>query len=261
VPNALPKLNIVGLEISLGTFAEHLDRFVEFATRRQSSYVVCVNSHMTVEAAQDAAFREVVNNADFATADGMPLLRAMQWSKYAKQERAAGNDLIFAVLKRASENRLPIYFYGGCENVLNEICIAAKASLPELIIAGTESPPFRPLSDEEMDETASRINASGAQIVMVSLGCPKQEKWMARMAGKVNAIMLGVGGTFLLYAGRDTRAPKWMRDLCMEWMYRLTLEPTRLWKRYFITNPVFAYLVLKDWLGQSSAALDSNDPG
>lgn len=111
-------------------------------------------------------------------------------------------------------------------------------------IVGHESPPFRALSAQEMEEAAARIDASGAHIIMVSLGCPKQERWMAAMKGKVNGVMLGLGGAFLLYAGVDSRAPKWMRDLSLEWLYRLALEPGRLWKRYFVTNTIFLGMVI-----------------
>jgi N-acetylglucosaminyldiphosphoundecaprenol N-acetyl-beta-D-mannosaminyltransferase len=94
-----------------------------------------------------------------------------------------------------------------------------------------------------MDAEAARINAAGAQIVMVSLGCPKQERWMAAMKGRVNGVMLGLGGAFLLYAGVDNRAPRWMRDLSLEWLYRFMLEPRRLWRRYLVTNTQFLVLL------------------
>ena len=126
----------------------------------------------------------------------------------------------------------------------------AMKELPGLRIAGTCSPPFRKLTEEEMAEQARVINASGAHIVMVALGCPKQERWMAAMQGRVNAVMLGLGGAFLLYAGVDSRAPKWMRDLSLEWLYRLALEPGRLWKRYLVTNSVFLWLFLKESFGR-----------
>lgn len=109
-------------------------------------------------------------------------------------------------------------------------------------IAGLHAPPFRPATAEERKEEAERIAASGAQVVLVSLGCPKQEKWMAAMKGRIPAVMLGVGGAFLLYAGVDKRAPRWMRNLSLEWLYRLGLEPGRLWKRYLRTNTAFVLL-------------------
>lgn len=215
------------------------------AALRESAYVCCVNAHMTVEAARDAEFRSVVNKADFATADGMPLTKALAWLCGKKQERVAGNDLMPSILQAADERRLAVYLYGGKEEVLKLIRDRVARELPALRIAGSESPPFRPLSDAEMDEVAERINASAANFVLVALGCPKQERWMAAMRGRVQAVMLGVGGAFPLYAGIDTRAPLWMRKLCLEWTYRLALEPGRLWKRYLVTNSIFGWMLLK----------------
>ena len=124
----------------------------------------------------------------------------------------------------------------------------AARELPTLRIVGHWSPPFAPLEQMDLMTDAARINTSGAGIVMVSLGCPKQERWMAAMKGQVHAVMLGVGGAFLLYAGVDTRAPKWMRDLSLEWMYRLWLEPRRLWRRYLVTNSQFLVLFFGAWV-------------
>lgn len=203
---------------------------------------------MTVEANRDPQFKEVVSRADFATADGMPLTRALQTLGHIRQERVAGNDLTPAMFNAAEQAGLSIYLYGGQEEVLRLIRERLAADHPRLVVAGCESPPFRPLTDDEMQEVAQRINASGANLVFVSLGCPKQERWMAAMHNRVQAVMLGVGGAFLLYAGKDTRAPLWMRNLCLEWTYRLALEPRRLWKRYLVTNTIFVGMFLKSWI-------------
>ena len=243
VPGALPKREVVGVGITLGTFEEHIDAIVALAQARTSSYVCCVNAHMAVEAASDRSFAQVVNTADLATADGVPLLRTLQKLGRTAQERVAGNDLMPALLARAAQSGLPVYLYGGKQEVLDEIQRKATQEFPGLRFAGAHSPPFRALSPEELAEDAARINASSAAMVMVSLGCPKQEKWMASVRPGVNAVMLGLGGAFLLYAGVDTRAPKWMRDLSLEWAYRLVLEPRRLWKRYLVTNTLFLGLV------------------
>jgi N-acetylglucosaminyldiphosphoundecaprenol N-acetyl-beta-D-mannosaminyltransferase len=176
----------------------------------------------------------------------MPVLRSLQLFHGNRQERVAGNDLLPALFIEAELQGLTVYLYGGEQGVLDKIVERAGRELPGLRFAGTCSPPFRPLSEQEMADQARAINASGAHIVMVSLGCPKQERWMAAMKGRVNAVMLGLGGAFLLYAGVDTRAPKWMRDLSLEWLYRLALEPGRLWKRYLVTNSVFLWLFLKE---------------
>ncbi|HNK41829.1 MAG TPA: WecB/TagA/CpsF family glycosyltransferase, partial [Flavobacteriales bacterium] len=199
---------------------------------------------MCVEAHNDPAFAAVVNGADFATADGMPMLNQLNRRHQLGQERVAGNDIMPALMAEAAAQGLGIYLYGGKQEVLDLIVARAAKDWPTLRISGIESPPYRPLSNAEMEDAADRINASTAHIVLVSLGCPKQEKWMAAMKGKVNAIMLGMGGAFLLYAGVDSRAPKWMRDLSLEWVYRLALEPGRLWKRYLVTNTTFLWLSL-----------------
>ncbi len=240
----LPKKHVLGVGLSTGSFAQHIKLFAEYGAARRSAYVCCVNAHMCVEAHNDPAFAAVVNGADFATADGMPMLNQLNRRHQLGQERVAGNDIMPALMAEAAAQGLGIYLYGGKQEVLDLIVARAAKDWPTLRISGIESPPYRPHSNAEMEDAAERINASAAHIVLVSLGCPKQEKWMAAMKGKVNAIMLGMGGAFLLYAGVDSRAPKWMRDLSLEWVYRLALEPGRLWKRYLVTNTTFLWLSL-----------------
>ncbi|MBK8341746.1 MAG: WecB/TagA/CpsF family glycosyltransferase [Flavobacteriales bacterium] len=245
VPGELAKREVVGVGITLGSFEQHLDAIVRLAQARTSSYVCCVNAHMAVEANSDRAFARLVNAADLATADGVPLLRTLQKFGKTHQERVAGNDLLPALFARAAEHQLPVYLYGGKQEVLEVIQQKATREFPGLRFAGTHSPPFRALTAEELLHDADRINTSGAAIVMVSLGCPKQERWMASMKPGVKAVMLGLGGAFLLYAGVDTRATKWMRDLSLEWAYRFVLEPRRLWKRYLVTNTLFLGLIAR----------------
>ena len=244
----LPKKKAICVDISLGSFDQQIKTFAEFGKARCSSYVCCVNVHMSVEAWKDPAFEPVVNQADFATADGMPVLKALNKFNQLDQERVAGNDVMPALMAECVAQGLSVYFYGGQQQVLDMIMKKAREEMPDLKIAGSYSPPFRELSKEEMNDVAAMINGSGAHVVMVSLGCPKQEKWMAEMKGKVNAIMLGVGGAFLLYAGIDSRAPKWMRDFSLEWFYRFVLEPKRLFKRYFITNSTYIYLFIREMI-------------
>jgi N-acetylglucosaminyldiphosphoundecaprenol N-acetyl-beta-D-mannosaminyltransferase len=238
---ALPKLPVLTANISVGSFAAHIEAIAAYGAAHRSSYVCCVNAHMTVEA-RDDRFAEVVNNADFATADGMPVLRVMQLFHKVKQERVAGNDIMPALLAKAAEKGLSVYLFGSSDEVQQRIVDRAAREVPALRIAGRYSPPFKPLAQMDLAADADRINTTGAHIVLVSLGCPKQEQWMAAMKGRVNGVMLGIGGAFLLYAGIDKRAPKWMRDLSLEWVYRLWLEPRRLWKRYVVTNSIFLVL-------------------
>lgn len=240
----LPKLPVLTTHISVGSFEEHVDAIVAYGAAKHSAYVCCVNAHMTVEA-REPSFQRVVDHADMATADGVPVLRVMQLFHKVAQERVAGNDLLPAVFAKAAAAGVFVYLYGSSREVQQLIIDRASKEIPSLRISGAWSPPFAPLEQMDFAADAERINASGAGIVMVALGCPKQEKWMATMKGKVDGIMLGVGGAFLLYAGIDKRAPKWMRDLSLEWVYRLWLEPRRLWRRYVVTNSLFLVLFMK----------------
>lgn len=244
----LPKRRTIGVNLSVGPFAEHVRLIGELGAGRTSSYVCCVNAHMCVEVDRSAAFAEVVNGADLATADGMPMLRALNLFHKVGQERVAGNDLMPAVLEEAARRDIGVFLYGGQQQVLERIVSTARSQFPGIRMVGVCSPPFRALQEHELDEHVQAINASGAGIVLVSLGCPKQERWMAAMRGRVQGVMLGLGGAFLLYAGVDTRAPKWMRDMSLEWLYRFALEPRRLWKRYLVTNVLFLRLFLSAWI-------------
>jgi N-acetylglucosaminyldiphosphoundecaprenol N-acetyl-beta-D-mannosaminyltransferase len=117
---------------------------------------------------------------------------------------------------------------------------------PNLHIRGLYSPPFRALTPEEEERTIERINSSGAKLLFVVLGCPKQEQWMASMAGRINAVMIGIGGALPVLIGMQKRAPKWMQRAGLEWLFRLLQEPRRLFKRYFVTNSVFLYLLSRE---------------
>ncbi|MBS1569793.1 MAG: WecB/TagA/CpsF family glycosyltransferase [Bacteroidetes bacterium] len=247
--SALPKSEVFGLQLSTGTFQGHVDAILDLGRAHRSSYVCCVNVHMCMEAQGDPAFAAVVNGADLATADGMPILKSLNRFRGLRQERVAGNDLMPAVMAAAEREGLGVFLHGGQQEVLDLILARAAKDYPALKIAGSWSPPFREATEQERAAEVERIAQSGAHIVMVSLGCPRQEKWMAAMKGRVPAVMLGVGGAFLLYAGVDTRAPLWMRKASMEWLYRLALEPGRLWKRYLITNSAFILLYAKRLLG------------
>ena len=255
--SAFPKRRVLAAHVSLGSFTDHIRGMAELGAAHRSSYVCCVNAHMTVECHRDKRFARLVEDADMATADGMPVLRVLQLLYGVEQERVAGNDILPALLSEAAQRGLSVYLYGGTPDVQERIVERAQRELPQLRFAGLYAPPFGPLEALDLDREAERINATGAHIVMVSLGCPKQEKWMAAMKGRVNGIMLGLGGAVLLYAGIDRRAPKWMRDLSLEWTYRLWLEPGRLWKRYLVTNAIFLLLLLREllrrlWRGRRS---------
>lgn len=242
------KHNFLGASISTGSYKSFIDRIMDLAQTRISSYICVMNVHMLMEARQDKNFARIVNNADMTTPDGMPLVLGMNSLYNSNQERVAGMDLISSLLNRAETEKTGVFFYGSTDDVLDTIRLKCYKDYPELIISGSYSPPFRALSAEEDKEVINHINRSNAGIVFVALGCPKQEKWMATMKGKINAVMIGLGGAFPVFAGTQSRAPKWMQRYSLEWLFRLSQEPGRLWKRYFVTNSLFLLLFAKEFV-------------
>src|SRR6185369_15143902 len=237
------KKRIISIDIDTGSYPSFIERIATLAARRQSSYVCVANVHMVVEAHADSRYAAIVNGADLVTPDGMPLCKAMTLLHGNEQERVAGMDLLPDLLSAASGARLSVFLYGSTEAVLAAMLQRIERELPGLAISGSYSPPFRPVTTEEMAQEVARINASGAHIVLVALGCPKQERWMAANKGLINAVMIGIGGAFPVYAGLQTRAPRLLQRLSLEWLYRLCQEPRRLFKRYLVTNSVFLWLL------------------
>jgi N-acetylglucosaminyldiphosphoundecaprenol N-acetyl-beta-D-mannosaminyltransferase len=183
-----------------------------------------------------------VNNANIATPDGMPLAKAMKWLYGIKQDRVAGMDLMPDLMRVCEEKNLSIFLYGSTDSVLSKIVAKVQIEFPKLSLY-TYSPPFRTLEDKEKEEIIYMINEKKPDFVFVALGCPKQEKWMAEHLNKINSCMIGLGGALEVYADVKDRAPQWMQDYSLEWLYRLVQDPKRLWKRYLITNTLFVILL------------------
>jgi N-acetylglucosaminyldiphosphoundecaprenol N-acetyl-beta-D-mannosaminyltransferase len=232
--------------ISTASYNTYIESILSYAAQRVSSYVCFANAHMLTEANSNPEFNRIVNDADIVTPDGKPISVLIRLRYGIKQERACGMDMFPEILKQAENKELSVFFYGSTDEVLNKIKEKAKKEFPFLKIAGAYSPPFRQLTSEEDEEVINMINNSEANLVFVSLGCPKQEIWMNQHKGKINSCMLGLGQAFLTYSGYEKRLPKWARNLSLEWAYRFYLEPKRLWKRYFFGNSMFLYLSWKD---------------
>jgi N-acetylglucosaminyldiphosphoundecaprenol N-acetyl-beta-D-mannosaminyltransferase len=237
------KLRIVSLSIHHLSFRECLTTVMQWAKDGWPSYVCFANVHMTIEAYKSPAFLEQLDNASLVVADGKPLATACYALYRKKQERISGMDFMPAAIEMASTENLSIFLFGSSPEVLDTLHERITRQYPSLRIAGMISPPFRPLTREEEEAHIGQINGSGAQLVFVSLGCPKQEKWMATHYKEINAVLLGVGGAFPVMAGLQRRAPRWMQNAGLEWFYRLLLEPGRMFRRYFETNCLFLYLI------------------
>lgn len=229
---------VLGAHIDALPWDAAIARLLGWAHGRESRYVTICNVHVVVSASRDAAYREIINGSDMATPDGAPVAWMLRRQGFAGQPRISGPDVMWALCERAAAEGLPIYCYGSTDATLALLEQRLRAAFPALRMA-MESPPFRALGAEEDAAAVERINASGAGIVFVGLGCPKQERWMAAHRGTVNAVMIGVGAAFDFHAGTVQRAPAWMRDNGLEWLHRLLSEPRRLWKRYLVTNTLF----------------------
>jgi N-acetylglucosaminyldiphosphoundecaprenol N-acetyl-beta-D-mannosaminyltransferase len=200
---------------------------------------------MTIEGQKDPNFARIVNEADWVAADGVPLTWSMRLHQGIQQDRVAGIDMLPDLVARSAKEQLPIFFYGSTPDVLEKTVTVCRERYPAVQIAGILSPPFRPLTADEEEQIVTQINESGARLVFVALGCPKQERWIAQMRGRVQAVMLGIGGALPILAGVQTRSPRWMQQAGLEWLYRLAVEPRRLFKRYAVTNSLFLYHLLR----------------
>lgn len=230
---------VLSTPIDVITWDRALSQLITWAANHESRYVCICNTHSVVTASRDAGFGRVVRDADMATPDGFPVAWMLRYQGHAGQQRINGPDLMWKYCEQAQSRDESIFLYGGTPVTLDNLQTELKAAFPALKIAGSISPPFRPLMPDEDAAIVAQINASGAWVVFVSLGCPKQELWMAAHRGRINAVMIGVGAAFDYHAGTIKRAPKWMQDYGLEWLYRLMSEPKRLWKRYLVTNTLF----------------------
>jgi len=244
----MSKKRVVSIDVNTGRYSSFVERIVALARMGISSYVCVANVHMVVEAHNDCEFAAIVNGADLVTPDGMPLAKSMWLLHGITQERVAGMDLVPDLIAAAERDGLSVFIYGSTEIVLDAVLKRIERDYPGLRVSGAYSPPFRQLSHDEDNSVVTRINNSGSNIVLVALGCPKQEMWMAAKRGQINAVMVGIGGALPVYAGLQRRAPQFMQRLSLEWFYRLLQEPRRLFKRYLITNSTFLYLLARSYL-------------
>jgi N-acetylglucosaminyldiphosphoundecaprenol N-acetyl-beta-D-mannosaminyltransferase len=241
---------ILTTRVDATSYEDACDRIATWVQQRQSRYVVAANVHVVMTAYGDARYRQVLADAALVTPDGMPLVWGLRALGLSHQTRVYGPDLMLAWCQRAAQTGISIYLYGGTPPVLAQLQATLTAQFPGLTIAGTHAPPFRPLSPQEEAADRDRIQASGAGVVFVGLGCPKQEFWMARQRDQLSAVMVGVGAAFDFHSGTVSQAPRWMMGSGLEWLYRLCQEPRRLWRRYLLHNPAFVLLFSGQWLRQ-----------
>ena len=204
--------------------------------------VHAANVHMVMEGVDDPAFLEVTNSADLVTPDGMPLVWALRLLGAEDATRVYGPTLTLHVCRAAAQAGIPIGLYGGTPDSLQDFRVFLHHEFPGIRIACSIAPPFRTLTPEEDSAYTDQILESGARILFVGIGCPKQEWWMYNHRDRLPLVMLGVGAAFDFHSGRVRQAPAVMQGLGLEWLFRLIAEPRRLWKRYARQNPRFVLM-------------------
>jgi N-acetylglucosaminyldiphosphoundecaprenol N-acetyl-beta-D-mannosaminyltransferase len=259
-----PKLPVLGVGVSVTSYGEVLRTCREWIEESHvggspGRYSVLLNVHSVMTGVLDHGVRAALNGADIAACDGMPLVWALRWLGARGQRRVYGPDLMLALCGQAARLGHRIFLYGAGTETLTVLRARLQFRFPSLEIVGAHSPPFRPLTPEEDRADVERIRSSGAEIVFVGLGAPKQERWMAGHRAKLPGIvMLGVGAAFNFHAGKVRQAPRWMQRWGLEWLFRLSVEPARLWRRYVLLNPLF----LAMWALQAAGLLNYKlEPG
>jgi N-acetylglucosaminyldiphosphoundecaprenol N-acetyl-beta-D-mannosaminyltransferase len=213
-------------------------------------YVTAAAVNLVMAAREDEAVMEAVRGATLAVPDGQPLVWALHALGHRRATRVYGPDLMVRFCERAAATGTPIFLYGGrTPDALRLLEERLRERFPGLVIAGGISPPFREPTGAEDDEVVRALDASGAAVVWVGTGQPKQELWMSRMRPRLAApLLVGVGAAFDFHAGLVSQAPAWMQRSGLEWLYRLSREPRRLWRRYARYNPLFLAGFLRQYV-------------
>lgn len=242
------RASVISTQVDVLGWDEAIQRISAWGHAHESRYVCFSNVHSAVTAAFDTRFLQAVNDSDLCTSDGAPITWMLRQLGAVNQPRLNGPDLMWRYLAHEADKGGKVYFYGSTPRTLALLKARVEAAFPGLQVVGTHAPPFRPATAAEDEEDVHRINASGAHVVFVGLGCPKQELWMAAHHGRIQAVMIGVGAAFDFHAGVKDRAPACLQRWGLEWAYRLLQEPKRLWRRYLFTNVPFLFMGGAQWL-------------
>lgn len=243
------KAPIAGTPISMTTYEEVLAALDARPADRATVVAVC-NVHSVMSARRDPELLDAISNADVATPDGVPLVWGLRWTAHKEQQRVYGPELMRKALLDSDRHGWSHYLYGSSNETLDALVARISTFAPNAEIVGRLSPPFRPLTAHEEERHIASIRASGADIVWVGLGMPKQELWMHRMRSRLPGVaLIAVGAAFDFLAGTKKQAPGWMQRAGLEWAYRLLNEPRRLWRRYVWNNPAFVVLLMRQLLG------------
>jgi N-acetylglucosaminyldiphosphoundecaprenol N-acetyl-beta-D-mannosaminyltransferase len=248
-PDLPPTAEVLGVPLALIDYEHTLDWIDDAVAARHRGYVCVAATHTVMAAADDPALRAAVLGADFTVPDGQPLVWALKALGHDVDDRVYGPDLMDRACARAARTGRRFYLYGGRnQGALAQLARVLRLRYPGLQIVGGHAPPFRELTDAEEEAVAADIRRSGADVVWVGIGVPKQEKWMARMRHRLaTPVLVGVGAAFDFHAGLIPQAPGWIQRAGLEWLFRLVQEPRRLWRRYLRYNPRFVVGFARQW--------------
>ncbi len=262
VVSALPRVNVLGVGVSAIDMPTALETIDGWVARREPNYVCVTSVHGVMESQRDAALRRIHNEAGLVTPDGMPLVWIGRATGFPRVTRVYGPDLLPAVLAHPPAAGHRHFFYGGGPGVAERLIARLGARYPGLQVAGWHTPPFRAPTPDEDAAICREIAASGADIVWVGLGTPKQERWMHAHVGRVGApVLVGVGAAFDFLSGTKRQAPRWMQRSGLEWAFRLANEPRRLARRYLTNNPRFVWRIAQQAMGMRRYSLDETAAG
>jgi N-acetylglucosaminyldiphosphoundecaprenol N-acetyl-beta-D-mannosaminyltransferase len=241
-----PRVDLLGVGISVTSMQTTLAQIEAWIEEGQRRYVCVTNVHAVIECQDDPELMRIHNQSGLTVPDSAPVYWAGRLAGAKQMGPVRGPDLLPAVCAVAARRGWRSYFYGGEPGIPERLGSRLATRFPGLQVAGTYSPPFRPLTPAEDDAAVERINSSDADLVWVGLSAPKQERWMAEHRDRLRApVLIGVGQAFDIHAGIKPEAPAWMRPIGLEWLFRLALEPRRLWRRYLRTNPRFLASVVR----------------
>jgi N-acetylglucosaminyldiphosphoundecaprenol N-acetyl-beta-D-mannosaminyltransferase len=244
------RTNILGVGVSAINVPIALDVIDDWIARRDPHYVCVTGVHGVMESQRDERLRRIHNGAGLVTPDGMPLVWLSRLYGQRHVDRVYGPDLMLALCERSVQTGYRHFFFGGAEDVPQLLAQRLCHRFPGLQVAGSYSPPFRPLTEDEDAQIVEMINTAQPDIVWVGLSTPKQERWMAAHVGWLEApVLLGVGAAFDFHTGRVKQAPRWIQRSGLEWCFRLATEPKRLWRRYLVNNPLFIMLMTLQMFG------------
>jgi len=244
---------VLGVPLALTDYQGAMDWIDACVAERRKAYLSAAAVHLVMVAQEDPATRDAVDDATLIVPDGQPLVWALR-SLGHRASRVYGPDLMAKYCERSAKTGTRMYLYGGRnQGALVELALRLRRRYPGLQIVGGYSPPFRELTVDEQQWVVDDINRSKADVVWVGIGQPKQEIWMREFRDRLEAPMLvGVGAAFDFHAGLVPQAPAWMQNVGLEWVYRLSKEPRRLWRRYARYNPRFIAGFVRQKLGRSS---------